>query len=42
MFSIKLGARFEISSQYGDLLIRIGKRQFFRERGAGWIAEAVK
>jgi hypothetical protein len=41
MFCIKFGRDFEVSSQCGDFLIRIGRREWYYEREAGWKVERV-
>jgi hypothetical protein len=39
MFSFKFGRVFEVSSQLGDFLVRVGRRQFYWSRDTGFICE---
>jgi hypothetical protein len=39
MFSIKFGRVFEVSSHFGDFLVRFGRMEFYWSRDTGFICE---
>jgi hypothetical protein len=39
MFSIKLGRAFEVSSQLGDFLVRVGRIEVYWSKADGWTFE---
>jgi hypothetical protein len=39
MFCFTIGQVFELSSQFGDFLVRFGRREFYWSRDTGFICE---